>query len=92
MHMYRMFSEKTRPINAADGVGPQREISGHAAYAAQTDEQAGKAARVISIIAPIHKPHCEGNEDAAANTKEGRPHEKPSAKISLDFCESSVTP
>ena len=86
-HAYRMFSEKTRPINAADSVGPEREISGHAAYAAQTDEQAGKAARVISIMAPIHKPHCEGNE--AANKKGGRPRSRVQKFHSI--CESSVS-
>ena len=62
-----MFSEKTRPINAAAVAHRGRDFG--------TDRH---TARVISIMARIHKPHCEGNEDDG-----GEEAEMPSAKISF---------
>ena len=64
-----MFSEKTRPINAAAAVAHRGRDFG-------TDRH---TARVISIMARIHKPHCEGNEDDDG----GEEAEMPSAKISF---------
>ena len=79
----RKHGRSTRPIALA------RRERFRDTPTAQTDEQAGKAARVISIMAPIHKPHCEGNE--AANKKGGRPREAECKNFTLFVNPPSVS-
>ena len=61
-----------------DKRGPERD------FGIGTDKQA----RVISIMARIHKPHCEGNED-----DDDRADSRPKCRVQKfrSICESSVS-
>ena len=61
--------------NMPDKRGPERD------FGIGTDKQA----RVISIMARIHKPHCEGNEDDDDGDV-GAEAEMPRAKFLFFFC------